>query len=157
MKTNNAYQGFKPLLSAYIPNGGGYVIQPSFPFALGSCTPFTTKSANQFVVTDNGEWAGSFQYISTDAPTIEGVISCNISAQFAAIDDVISIFLYKNGVQCADSIVSKQFIAHNSFINLTYIDQFSINTNDYLTLYMNSINGNELQDMQMNVIINTFG
>lgn len=155
MKDNTSLRGFRPNVSANILNGGGYVLEPAFPFALGSNVAFNVKSISDFTLIANGEWAGSFQYNLTTVPTIDILLSCNISAQFAAIDDVISISPYINGIQCAESIVLKQFIAHNSFTNFTYIDQLTLNTNDYIALYMSSINGNELQAMEMNIIINT--
>jgi hypothetical protein len=159
MKQNNtslnSFQGFKPKISAYIKNGGGYVIDPRFPFAIGTNVPFVVKIANQFELLTQQEWAGGFQYISSDVPSIEAQFTANITAQFAAIDDVITLSLYKNGINCSSTTEIKQFIAHNSFLNLTFIDQVTLNTNDRLNLYMSSVNGNELQDMQINVIINT--
>lgn len=153
MKSNTDYNGFKPLISANITNGGGYVINPEFPFFIGTNVAYNVKQITGFELCD-GEWEGYFQYTSTDVPSINVTICCNISAQFAAIDDIISISLYKNGVLSADTFISKQFIAHNSFLNFTYGDQISLNTNDKIAICMGSVNGNELQAMEMNVIIN---
>lgn len=89
---------------------------------------WVTHKTSRFDTVIGGRW--TYTGIGTSVS-----VTATITADLATGIDNVSFFLYKNGVQIADSVVTREFDAGNPG-NLSLVWDETLDTNDYLELWV---------------------